>query len=356
MPEPTLQQVRDAPSFKVFVRGRELPPETAVDVLEVCVSEYVEGASAFTLTLNNWASDKQELKWVDGDLLAEGVEIDVRVGFVDNLKSLIVGEVTALEPEFHEGEAPTLKVQGYDLLHRFRRGRKTRSFLNVSDSQIAQQIAGELGLGAQIEDSSVVHEYVLQHNQTDIDFLLRRARLIDFELLVEDRDLVFRPTPNDRAKVVTLEYGLTLKSFYPRLSTLQQVSEVVVRGWDLRTKQAIVAQARQGDERSMMSGTRLGVAIAEQAFFATEDLIADTPVASVGEANQIARGRFNDMTLQFVSGEGTAIGNTDIRAGRVVELTKLGKRFSGPYYVTSSTHAVGPSGYTTRFTVARSAT
>ena len=88
--------------------------------------------------------------------------------------------------------------------------------------------------------------------------------------------------------MVTLEYGLTLKSFYPRLSTLQQVSEVVVRGWDQRIKQAIVAQARQGDERSMMSGTRLGGRHRQTGVFATEDLIADT-VASVGEANQIAR-------------------------------------------------------------------
>jgi phage protein D len=62
------------------------------------------------------------------------------------------------------------------------------------------------------------------------------------------------------------------------------------------------------------------------------------------------------MAVDFITGEGTAIGNTDIRAGEVVELNGLGKRFSGLYYITSSTHEVGPKGYRTRFTVGRSAT
>jgi phage protein D len=62
------------------------------------------------------------------------------------------------------------------------------------------------------------------------------------------------------------------------------------------------------------------------------------------------------MIVDFITGEGTAIGNTDIRAGRVIELRKLGQRFSGLYYVTSSTHRVDQNGYITQFTVERNAT
>jgi phage protein D len=105
-----------------------------------------------------------------------------------------------------------------------------------------------------------------------------------------------------------------------------------------------------------MHGSQLGAAITEQAFFATQSFIVNTPVFSAGEATQIAKGKFNDMIIDFITGEGTAIGNTDIRAGRVIELLKLGQRFSGLYYVTSSTHSVDQSGYITQFTVERNAT
>jgi len=105
-----------------------------------------------------------------------------------------------------------------------------------------------------------------------------------------------------------------------------------------------------------MNGSKLGFAISEQAFFKSETVIVDKPIYSEGEALQIAKGKFNDMTVAFITGEGLATGNTDIRAGEVIELKKLGQRFSGLYYVTSATHVVDQTGYTTKFTVERNAT
>ncbi|HEV2860983.1 MAG TPA: hypothetical protein VGX48_08260 [Pyrinomonadaceae bacterium] len=356
MREPALEQVRVSPDYKIFLDGRELPTEVAVDVLDVTVCSYATGASWFCVTMNNWHSDEQEYKYSDGPRIREGVKLDVTLGYDAITVNLIRGEVTALEPEFNQDEAPTLRVHGYDLLHRFRRGRKTKSYTQLKDSDIARQIASGLGLTAEVDDTEVTHEYLLQDNLTDIDFLLERARRIRYELLVEDGKLKFRKAANDRGRVVTLEFGFTLRSFYPRLSTASQVSEVLVQGWDPKKKQAITGRARAGDEVSKMGGRRLGAAVAESAFFPTKNVITDQPVFSEGEANQMARGKFNDMAVEFITGEGTAIGNGDIQAGSVVELTKLGQRFSGLYYVTSAKHTIDPKGYTTTFTVERNAT
>ena len=356
MTEPALRKERDAPSFKVLVGGSELPVEAALDILEVKMSDYVEGAGTFTITFNNWNSDTQEFKWVDGDLLVEGAEVEIKVGFVDDLRSMLKGEVTALEPEFSPGEAPTLKIHGYDLLHRFRRGRNTRSFVNMKDSQIAEQIAGELGLRAQADDTQITHEYVLQSNQTDVDFLLERSRRINYEVTVKDKTLNFRKAANNKDKLVSLDFGLTLTSFYPRLNTLRQVSEVVVQGWNHKTKKAITSKAQAGDEVSKMGGSKLGASISKEAFSKATAVVIDKPVFTEGEAAQIAKGKFNEMTVDFITGEGTAIGNTDLRAGEVVELKGLGTRFSGLYYITSSTHEINAKGYRARFTVERNAT
>jgi len=355
MADPAFQTVRDAPNFKVLVRGNPLPEATALDILEVRVSDYVEGASVFTITFNNWDSSAQEFKTRDTQL-DEGTPVEIRVGYVDNDATFLSGEITALEPEFPDNEAPTLKIHGYDLLQRFRRGRKTRTFTQVKDSDIAQTVANGLQLTAQADDTQVVHDYVLQNNQTDIDFLLDRARRIRFEVVVDGRTLYFRKAANDKGKVTSLDYGLTLKSFYPRLNTLSQVSEVVVQGWNPKTKQVVTGRAQKGDETTTMGGSTLGVAVTEKAFFQTQDLIVNYAVFSDGEALQIAKGKFNDMTAEYIKGEGTAIGDTGIRSGTVIELKGLGDRFSGLYYVTSSTHVIGPNGYTTRFTVIRNAT
>lgn len=356
MAEPAFEQVRVVPEHKVLLDGRELPLEVMVDVLDVTVSDYVTGGSWFCVTMNNWHSDRQEFKHIDGPRFKEGAKLEVTLGYDGRIVSLIKGEVTTLEPEFSENEAPTLKVQGYDSLHRFRRGLKTKSYVQLKDSDIARQIASGLGLSVQVDDTGVTHEYLLQDNQTDIDFLMGRARRIRYELAIENGVLHFRKAANDRDKVVSLEYGFTLRSFYPRLNTASQVSEVLVQGWDPKTKKAITGRARSGDEVSKMGGRQLGASITESAFFATKNIITGAPVASEGEANQIAKGKFNDMAVEFITGEGTAIGNGDIRAGKVIELLKLGQRFSGLYYVTSATHVIDSRGYSTKFTVERNAT
>jgi len=356
MADPALEKDRTVPDIKLLVDGNELPQEVDVDIMNVTVCDYETGASWFCAHLNNWNSDTQEFKYIDGPQFKEGIKLEVKLGYDDNVVSLIKGEVTTLEPEFNEGEAPTLKVEGYDSLHRFRRGRKTKSYLKQKDSDIARKIASALGLSAQVEDTSIQHEYLLQNNLSDIDFLLERARRIRYELIIEDGKLLFRKAANQQGKVVSLEFGLSLRSFYPRLSTVTQVSEVVVQGWDMKAKKAIVGNGRKGDVVSKMSGQKLGTEITESAFFAAKSVIVDTPIVSEGEANQIAKGIFNDMAIEFITGEGTAIGNGDIRAGKVIELLGLGQRFSGLYYVTSATHVIDSTGYSTKFTVERTAT
>ena len=44
----------------------------------------------------------------------------------------------------------------------------------------------------------------------------------------------------------------------------------------------------------------------------------------------------------YVEGYGTCIGDPELRAGTLVEIEGLGKRFSGSYYVTSTEHSYRP--------------
>ena len=55
------------------------------------------------------------------------------------------------------------------------------------------------------------------------------------------------------------------------------------------------------------------------------------------------------MAKNLVTGSGSTVGLPELRAGRPVYIRGLGRRFSGRYLVTSSTHALGDSGYTTQF-------
>ena len=345
------------PAFRVRINGAALPPAAAEDLLTAAVYDDVEAPGMFVLRLVNWDMDRLRVTWSDDDLFAAGNVVEIEMGYVDQLERVMAGEITGLEPEFNADEVPTLTVRGYDRRHRLLRGRTTRSFTGVKDSDIASRIASERGLTARAEDTGVTLDYVLQHDQTDWEFLQERARRIAYEVVVEDRTLHFRPRRHTESALLTLTRTDDLIEFYPRLSTLSQVGQVAVRGWSPSDKAPIVARAGAGAEATTMGGTTTGPAAADRAFGQTRAAGGDRPVFSQAEADQLARGQLDDLALAYIGGEGLCDGRTNLRAGAVAQLEGLGRRFSGRYYVTSTTHTYAPlRGYRTAFTVRRNAT
>jgi len=85
--------------------------------------------------------------------------------------------VTALEGEYRRPKAPTLVIRGYDQGHRLMHGRRSAVFRQQKYSDIAQQMASQLGLEVgTIADSRTVFEYVHQAGQTAWEFSGRDGR------------------------------------------------------------------------------------------------------------------------------------------------------------------------------------
>lgn len=341
---------------RIKINGTDLPRAAMNDLQALKVQEDLDAPSMFSLDIFNWDAAKLEFTWSDDRLFAPGNEVEVWLGYVDDLKKVMQAEITSLEPSFQAEQSPVLTVRGYDRRHRLLRGSKTRSFAKMKDSAIASQIAGEAGLRATVTDSQVVQEYVLQNNQTDLDFLQDRAARIGFELFVRERILYFQPHQIAGKPEITLSVGEQIIEFHPRLTTVPQVGEVVVRGWDVKKKEVIAAQARPGAESSMMGGRTTGPKLSDRAFGKSSLVQLAHGVATKADADQIAAGQFNGMALAHVSGDVLCFGMPDLRAGMLIKIDGAGKNFSGNYYVSTVTHTVsGHSGYLTRLSVRRNA-
>jgi phage protein D len=343
------------PAFEVLINGTPLPVEAAAHVVGVSVEADTELPDMFALEIVSSEDLDDQFAWVDAeDLFAVGNAVEVKLGYAEQLTSLFKGEVTGLEPSFNADRLPTLVVRGYDRRHRLTRGRQTRSFLKKKDSDIAAQIAREAGLTARVTDSRVTHDYVMQMNQTDYEFLHERAARIQYEVVVEDKTLNFRPVANDRGEALTLEADAELSEFNPRLSAAGQFSDVAVRGWDPKNKKEIVGKAAAGDEVSKMGGSQTGAALSKRAFGAATGR-PRRPVLTQAEADQAAVARLNRAALELITGDAVCGGRADLWPGKVVKINGVGKRFGGQYYITAATHVYTPDGYSTSFSFRRNA-
>src|SRR5205085_10330470 len=106
-------------------------------------------------------------------------------------------------------------VLAEDRLQELRMARRTRTFDNVSDAGVMEQIAGEHGLETDVDVDGPTYDVLAQVNQSDLAFLRERARSIAAELWVEDKKLIARLRPDRASEVgdaIDLAYGLNLLS------------------------------------------------------------------------------------------------------------------------------------------------
>jgi phage protein D len=342
--------------FDISINGTPLTVrhKTHLTALTVDVDTRRPGMFEFVLTGSNYL--KTESEWIDDTtLFAVGNEVECKMGYVDDLQTVLVGEITGLEPEFTVRSMPRLVVRGYDRGHRLLRGRKTRTFSQQKDSDIASAIAGEAGLTGDVTDSQVTHDYVCQAHQTDMEFLKERAKRINYEVVVDGKKLIFRPVQNGESEIMTLTMEGDLLEFSPRLSTMRQLTETKVLGWDPKEKKEILGQSKTGEEVSTMGGDKSGGALVQGPFGEATASLGDLPVATQAEADQVAKARLNSAALELISGEGICRGRYDLAAGKVIKIDGVGTRFSGQYYVVAASHRYRSSrAYETYFSFRRS--
>lgn len=293
--------------------------------------------------------------WLDSDKVKEGVSVEILAGEenVLPLKTIFQGEITALEMDLAAHGAPTLILRCSDRSHRLHRGRQSRSFVQAKDTDIVKKVAEEDGFTVHADSTSQVHEWIFQNNQTNWEFLTERAAYNGFRLFVQgEKDLYFQKVQDQGSGTLTLEWGKDLRSFRPRTSAGRQVNEVVVRGWDPKTKQPIVGSSKTPAGVPQIGDSKTGGEIASKAFGQAKMVVADRPVHSQAEADDLARSVCDDLGGSFVEAEGLCFGQPTLKPGMMIEIKNIGKRFSGKYQVSSTTHVYTPAeGFSTLFTI-----
>jgi len=342
------------PLFAVSSGKSDVSPAVKADIVSVEVKEEEDIVAIAEIVLNLWDGIRQRIK---EDYLTQfqlGTPIEVAVG-LNQTSPIFTGEVAALEPSFGSGEGgDTLRIQAFNRLHRLTFGTHQRTFQKMTDSEIASRIADEVGLTGEVEDTVTQREHVTQQNINNLVFLLQ-LKPENYEVKVEDKKLFFRSTREPEGSVVSLAYRRGLERFTPRLRAVPEGGKVEVRGWDVKTKKLILGTAGSGDEASKMGGSKTGAEISAAAFAPATRTITDQPVIDAEDAQRIAKAWYNRQQRDFVEAEGECPGIPALRAGETIEITDIGKPFSGIYYVISATHTVGTGGYRTSFKVRRNA-
>lgn len=383
------------PQMQVYVSGQLLPDSVVNDVLQVTYRDSINDIDSFEIQINNWDADYRTFKFAPPlktptedytGVFDPGAKIELWMGYQDNMRRMLRGFITSLAPDFSASGAPTLAVNGLNELQQYRTEQHTYSWLEgtKTDTDIAKELCawpqkqGQPGLGLAIDTNPMPNEMpdpiVFMNNQYDIVFLLERARRRGYEIYLEDE----APTPTlyfglsenaANAPVYQLEWGKSLVSFRPTLSTAKQISQVTVRGWDRKSNTAIAEtytlQQLWKDEKKTAAEIARLTQIA-QAYGNRSEVVTDKPAHTKKEALDRAKAILSDQSKKLIEAQATTVGLPDLRSGCSVEILGFGvttdvfgnlqgasSDFDGEYFVTASTHTIGNGGYQTEFSARR---
>ncbi|MEO6527548.1 MAG: VgrG-related protein [Gemmatimonadaceae bacterium] len=335
-----------------FLEVEGMAESAGVELMQSLLSVVVESSLHLPDVATIRVTDTA-LKWIDDKALEPGKRIKVSAEGPQSKGAhpLFDGDIVELEPEFLVG-SHNLTIRAFDALHRLSRGRRVRSFLNMTDGDVIQKIASDAGMTASAEQANIVHPYLFQNNETDLEFLRARANAAGSVLFADGRKIRLEP-PKADGEAIEMQWGENLQEFRPRMTTVNQVSSVTVRGWDPKTRQEIVGQAKHGNGVPQVGESRKPGDVVHAAFNReVPTLSASRPVHTQAEADQMARALAGSHSSRFIEAEGVCIGNAKVLAGTSVRLKALGDRFSGTYLVTSCRHTYSPTdGYQSQFMV-----
>lgn len=297
----------------------------------------------------------EQLRWLDGQVLDFGATLVVSLGPSDARRPVFEGRVSALELALAQGRSPELLCLAEDALMDLRLTRRFRTYENVSDAELLQQVAAQHGLAAQAALDGPSWPVVQQWNQSDLAFLRERARRLAAEVWVQDGTLHLAAREQRQGDALTLVQGGTLMQVRLRADLAHQRSAVVVGGFDDGQQEAIDEEAGAAVVAAEAQGHVHGAQVLERAFGArTSHRVRDVPLQG-SHARALARAALQARARRFVTVAGIADGNARLRVGTRLRLERVGGMFEGDgYHVTRACHRFDPdAGYRTEFEAER---
>ncbi|WP_042163910.1 phage late control D family protein [Paenibacillus gorillae] len=335
-----------APEMELLIDGEsDKLAQMAVEWVEVDLSTETHADMAKFSIVNGFSISETKFDWVE-DTIQVGKTLQVKLGYADKKGLLFDGLITGYTLDYSSNSAPKIIVTGMDRSFLLMRSSHSKGWSKMKDSDVVRQIAGEYGLTAEIDDTTITRERIEQAGISDYHFIRSLAVDNDRQFYVEGSKLYF-VKPKLGQPVVQLKYGQSLLGFALQIDASGQMAEVKVRGYDVDKKTHVEATAKS--VTAMPSKSTTGPSLANKLSSKKVEIVY-SQAASQAEAQLLATSMLERKARELVTGYGSSIGLPEIKPGKMIQIDGLGTGLNQTLRITRATHRLdADNGYTTSF-------
>ena len=296
-----------------------------------------------------FADDIDDLSVSGSDVLQIGCKVEIEMGRDDELTCIFRGIVCSRGLKYGKSGAEvvvTAKHEAFRMTH----GRAFRIFEDKTDAEIISQICSEYSISADVQDSVVTHEHLVQYNCTDWDFINIRAEAAGMLLsTTPDGIKVLKPdlgtssviTFDSAFGVNTIDIEINGKDLYPGVSA--QAWNYIAQDKDESEVQTGSFDTAQGDLNSKDIAGMIGNENMMLRFLSGQN----APDAM----QMVAEGLAMRSDLSRIIGTLAVAGFGGVFPADIISLTGFGKHFDGDTFVSAVIHNYSKNDWETTLTL-----
>jgi uncharacterized protein len=351
MPEQPLTQNAVYTAIPTVQIDGQANDKVTAQLVSLEMRESEGGMSSLEMRFTNYgsfASGQGNMVFEDGQILKLGAAVLVYAGDASSPTEIFRGKITALEGRYPSNDPNDLVVLAEDALQSARLARRTKNWDSTTLSQIANQVATNLGLTPVISGLDTNIGDQLQYNESDLRFLRRLMARYDADVQIVGSELHASTRGQAQRNSLEIDLNSQLKKVRVIADLAHQVTQITSTGWDYNQGQTISVTSQT---TSLGPGSgQTGATWLQQAVTTRSEQLGQFSNLNSQDAQALVDAEYAQRARTFVVAHGISEGNPNLRVGTFLQLGGLGPRFSNTYYTTATVHHFDTKGgYETHF-------
>ena len=310
----------NAPEADILIEGQLARlSNMAIEWVDVEQTTDAQADIARFSVSNGYIWSESRMQWV-GSTIAVGKKLQIKLGYADKKSLVFDGIITGYTVDFPSNGSPSIVVTAMDRSFLMMKTAHSKVWNKMKDSDVVRQIAGNYGLTADLDDTTVTKNMIEQIGVSDYHFIRSLAMDNDRHFYVEASKLIFKKPKTSGTPLITLKYGKNLVSFTLTVDASSQTSKVTVRGYDVDKMEAIESVA--SSVTIIGSNSKSGPSVASMLSSQKMEVVY-TQAASKDEAQSLAKAMLDRISRELVAGSGTSVGFPELKPGELIKIEGL---------------------------------
>lgn len=327
----------------VFSGGSKLEEKIQIISVEVCKG--INRVPKAWIVVSDGDMPEKDFPVSNEDTFKPGAEIKIDAGYGDEEETIFEGIVVSHGIKITGNNFSSLVVECTDKAVAMTVGRKNANFVDKKDSEIITTLIGNSsGLSSDVKATTLQYKELVQYYCTDWDFMLSRAEINGLLVIAEAGKVSVKEPDTSGTPKLKVTYGIDLMEFHANMDARTQLSAAKGVAWDLKTQKAVEKEGsaptlnEQGDIPSSDLADVLGL---KSFRLQTSAPIDQNGLKSWADAQLVKSG------LARIRGRMRFQGSAKAKAGELIELEGVGKRFEGKVFVSNVRHELSNGQWTT---------